>query len=168
MKAISGITAFSALAGLALALSSPAQAAHGKVGLWNVTVTMGGPVAPEIPAAARTQMKTHGIGTPNDHTISAQHCMTAAEVASDRLTLKGPTQQSCSLTDLKTAGHTLTGRMVCTGEMKGEGRIAITYDTPEHYSGKMDFNGSAGERPLHMSYRYEGRWRAADCGNVKN
>lgn len=169
MKAGFGILATSMLAGAAMALlSGPALAAHGKVGLWNVTVTMSGRGMPNIPAAARAQMKAHGIGTPNDHTISARHCMTAEEVASDRLSLKGPTGQGCSLTDLKTAGHTLTGNMVCNGKVKGEGHIAITYDTPEHYSGSMAFAGSAGGPPLHMTYNYEGHWLKADCGNVHN
>ncbi len=169
MKAGLRILGTSMLVGVAMTLlSAPALAAHGKVGLWNVTVTMSGPGVPAIPATARAQMKAHGIGTPNGHTISAQHCMTAQEVASDNLAFKGSTQPDCKMSDLKTVGHTLSGTMVCSGQMKGAGHIAITYDTPEHYSGKMNFDGSSGGHPLHMNYLYEGRWLKADCGNVSN
>ncbi|MBU6442589.1 MAG: DUF3617 family protein [Alphaproteobacteria bacterium] len=158
-------TAVLAAAALAL-LSAPASAAHGKAGLWHITVTVSGPGMPAMPAAARAQMKARGVNMPSGHTISAQHCMTAQEVASDRFPFNEPAQQDCKMINLKTVGHTFSGDLVCSGQMTGQGHIAITYETDEHYSGKMAFSGSASSRPLQMNYRYEGRWLKADCGNV--
>ena len=69
------------LAALGL-VAVPAIASHGKVGLWDVTVTVrmaGMPAMPDmskLPPEAQAAMRAHGISM-NGHTMSATHCMTA-------------------------------------------------------------------------------------------
>ena len=147
---------------------TPALAAHGKVGLWKVTVTMQNPAMARMSASDREQMRAMGMQMQNGHTVTVDHCMTAAEVASDQLSTNSARQQGCTMENLKTTGKTFSGDMVCKGEMTGKGHMAVTYDSAEHYSGKMIFSGSAHGQPVSMTNLYEGHWIKADCGAVSH
>lgn len=167
MKAFSGISIFSGAIILALAaLPQAASAAHGKAGLWNVTVSMEGMTTPQMSPGDMARMKSMGIEMPDRNTVSIQHCMTAAEVNSDRLPAGTAAQQGCTMNNMQSAGHMLSSDMICTGNMKGEGHMALDYDSPEHYSGKMTFNGTAQGQPANITYMYDGKWASADCGGV--
>lgn len=155
--------------GLAAALAvTPALAAHGKVGLWKITVSMQNPAMGQISSSDQAQMRAMGIQMQNAHTVTVDHCMTQDEVNSDQLSAASARQQGCELENLKTAGHTFSGDMVCKGQMKGRGHMTVTYDSPEHYSGKMQFSGTAHGQPVSMTNTYDGRWVKADCGGVKH
>src|ERR1700744_690509 len=83
-----------AIAAGVLALPIAAFASHGKVGLWEVTTTMnmGGAgmqmpdlskLPPDQRAMVEAQLKKSGVSM-NGNTVTAQHCMTASEVATDK------------------------------------------------------------------------------------
>ncbi len=77
--------------------------------------------------------------------------------------------QECKVQNMKTAGRSVSADMVCSGQaMQGSGHFAMTYDSPEHYSGKMSFDVNAHGRRMAMSSTMEGRWIGASCGNVKH
>lgn len=156
------------LAGLAaLVMSGTALAGHGKVGLWKVTVTMQGMRA-SIPEADRAQLKAMGVQMPNSRTITTQHCMTKAEVNSGALHAVQQPGSGCVLKNKMTSGQTYSADMVCNGEMKGRGRVSVSYDSPKHYIGKMTFAGTAHGRPANLANQFEGRWVSADCGGVSH
>lgn len=165
MKAFSGIFIVSGVIAFA-ALPQAASAAHGKTGLWNVTVSMEGATTPQISPDDVAHMKSMGIEMPNPNMISMQHCMTTAEVNSDRLPVGTAAQQGCTMNNMPSAGQTFSSDMICTSNMKGQGHMAITYDSPEHYSGKMTFNGTVQDQPANITYIYDGKWASADCGTV--
>lgn len=155
-------------AGLALAVAAvPAIASHGKVGLWNVTVTMqmagmpGMPDMSKLPPEAQAAMRAHGV-TMNGHTITATHCMTAEEVNSDT-----PPDMSrhkeCKMTNVRAGGQSLSADMVCSGNMQGTGHLDISFDSPEHYTGKSSMTGTIDGRPVNNVTTFEGRWVSADC-----
>jgi len=130
-----------------LVVSGPAFAAHGKAGLWDLSVTVSAP------------------GMDHPQVVSNQHCMTAGEVASPGLS--APSQSGCSMQNAQTEGTTLSGDLVCTGEHKGSGHMTVTYDSPEHYSGTMTFTSTADDgTSVAVSQKMEGRWVSASCGNV--
>lgn len=149
-----------------LAFPPAAFAAHGKAGLWNVTVSIEGAGMPQVSPEDIARMQAMGIQMPDRNTISTQHCMTAAEVNSDRLSSGSAAQQGCTMTGTKTSGHTLSGDMVCNGNLKGEGHMTLDYDKPEHYTGKMTFSGTAGGQPADITYIYDGKWTSPDCGRI--
>ncbi len=157
-----------ALVAAALALPVAALAAHGKAGLWQITVTMQMPGrnVPELSASDRAQMKAMGIDSPNAHTISVQHCMTAADVNSDALHSMQQPGAECTMSNRKTSGQTFSADVVCTGEVIGNGHVMVSYDAPEHYSGKMTFTGTNQGQPANVIELYDGKWISADCGNV--
>lgn len=165
MKVFSGVSLFAAVAALAV-VPPAAFAAHGKAGLWDVTVSMQMAGMPQMSPEDMVRMKAMGMQMPDRNTITTQHCMTAAEVNSDQLSSGSAAQQGCAMRNMKTAGHTFSGDMICTGARQGEGHMEITYDSPEHYKGNMTFSGTAGGQPANITYMYEGKWTSPDCGSV--
>ena len=171
MMAVSRISGLAAAALVAaVAMPAAAVAAHGKAGLWKITVTLqgAGHPLPGISASDLAQMKAMGVQIPNTRVVSTQHCMTAAEVSSQELSaLRQPAGSGCALTNKAATGQTFTADMVCTGEMKGRGQVVVSYDSPEHYTGRTTFSGTAHGRPAQMTTILEGRWIAASCGSVQ-
>ena len=149
----------------AVALPPIALASHGKAGLWEVTTTMNMPNMPQIPPAQMAQMQAMGMHMPMGHTMTVQHCMTAAEVASDTPPRHG--NKDCSLTNVKLDGPTCSGDEICHGNFEGQGHFSVTYDGDEHYRGATSMTGSADGRPMNVSNSFEGRWVSADCGGVR-
>jgi hypothetical protein len=160
-------------AGLVLAIAAvPAIASHGKVGLWNVAVTVqmaGMPAMPDIsklPPEAQAAMRAHGVSM-NGHTFNATHCMTAEEVNRDT-----PPDMSrnkdCKMTNVRMGGQSMSADMVCNGEMQGTGHVDISFDSPEHYSGKSSMAGTMDGHPVNSVTTFEGRWVGADCKGATN
>lgn len=145
------------------ALPLAAWAGHGKAGLWHITVTMGGAQS-RISAADMARMKAMGIDVGNNHTISTQRCMTQKEVNSDALSDMQQLDAGCTLTNKQHNGQTYSADMVCTGErMQGKGHFVISYDSPEHYTARMNFSGTAQGQPANVTNYYDGRWVSPHC-----
>jgi hypothetical protein len=167
---VSNRLAYFAAGALAASVAAvPAIAGHGKVGLWNVTITtnMGGMAMPDmskLPPEAQAAMRAHGV-TMNGNTMSVQHCMTQAEVDAS-----GPppmrNQKDCSLTNTKMGGNSFSADMACHGDMVGTGHVEVTYDSPEHYVGKTTMSGTMQGHPVSTATTFEGRWASADCKGV--
>jgi hypothetical protein len=152
----------------ALALATPALAAHGKAGLWNVTVTTnaGGAAMPDmskLPPEAQAMMRARGMNM-SGHSITVQHCMTQAEV--DAASPPAIRQKECKIANARTSGNSFSADMTCSGEMTGTGHMEVTYDSPEHYAGKSTMNGQVNGHPMATSTSFEGRWVGADCKGV--
>lgn len=157
------------LAGLGLVALAPlaAVASHGKAGLWEVTTHMDMPgMNAQIPPEALARMQAMGVHMPNAQTFTTQHCMTAAEVATDR---PPPMRNAkdCSMANMTHDAHTFAADMVCTGEMEGQGHVSVTYDSDEHYSGTYEFKGTTHGHAANVTNSFEGKWISADCGSVK-
>jgi hypothetical protein len=141
-----------------------ALAAHGKVGLWEVTTTTSMPNMPQMSPAQMAQMQAMGMHMPVAQAMTVQHCMTASEVASDSIQ---PARGDCTYSNVKIVGHTFSGDEVCHGNFEGQGHFSVTYDSDEHYSGSTSMNGSAHGHMMSVSNSFEGKWMSADCGGVK-
>jgi hypothetical protein len=154
----------------ALALASGvALASHGKVGLWSVTVSFSGdiPNMPDIskmPPQVQAEMKKMGMSMSN-HGMTAQHCMTAKEVAQD-MPPSNP-HEKCKPANVKISGHSMSMELVCDSpDMKGTGHASFTYDTDTHYTGQMTMNGVAHGHQINQQEKFEGHWISASCGNI--
>ena len=152
----------------AVTLPVAALAAHGKVGLWEISTRMNMPgMMATMPPDALARMQAMGMHMPNGQTFTTQHCMTADEVAQD----KPPPMrnaQDCTASNVTHSGQTLNVEMVCKGDnMDGQGHFTLTYDSDAHYTGNYTFTGTAHGHPANMSYTVEGKWISADCGSVK-
>ncbi len=147
----------------ALCLSGPALAKHGKAGLWNVTSTTEMAFPPEAVAA----MKKAGMAMPGTKPVTAQMCMSQAEVDSARPPHLDRTATGCDTKIVKETAAAMTATMTCKGNMRGTGTIQVTYNGAEHYVGSYSFKGTSGGRPVDMTTRFKGDWVKADCGKIK-
>jgi hypothetical protein len=157
-------------AALIAAVLTPAAAlaAHGKVGLWEITSHMNMPgMAAQIPPEALARMKAMGMQMPGNQTFTMQHCMSAEEVAQD----KPPPMRNaedCTMSNFTHDAHAVNVDMVCkSANMDGQGHVSVTYDSDEHYSGSFTFTGMAHGHPANMTSSFDGKWISADCGSVK-
>jgi hypothetical protein len=152
-----------------LLAAAPALAAHGKVGLWNITTSMTMANMPQIPPEALAHMKAMGMKMPGSgEPIHTQICMTAAQVNSDTLPKMRHETLGCSWSPLKISGGVLSADMVCNGDMKGTGHVHVSYSGAEHYSGDYSFKGAMHGHPADMQSSFSGDWVKADCGSVKS
>lgn len=156
----------------ALALTGTALASHGRVGLWNVTVTMSGttPAMPDfskLPPEVAERMKAMGISG-NGNSITSQHCMTAEEVAADTPHLDSNKNDDCTISNVMHQGNSMSADMSCRGNFKGTGHMQITYDSDTHYAGQMSMTGAINGQPMNREQKFEGRWVAADCGGLSH
>ena len=160
-----------ALTALAAILFIPAAlASHGKVGLWSVTITMGGsaPAMPDmsrLPPEALARMKAMGMSM-NGNTITTEHCMTAQEVATDAPHMDDNHARSCTMSNVSHSAKSMSADMTCTGNFEGKGHMQFTYDSEAHYSGELTMIGTANGRSMQQDQKFEGRWVSADCGSV--
>jgi len=147
-----------------------ALASHGKIGLWNITITMGGnapnmPDMSKLPPEAVARMKAMGMSM-GSNTIRVQHCMTAQEVASDVPEVNSNRNQSCTVSNVMHTGKTMSADMKCTGDFQGTGQVEVTYDSDAHYAGEMKMNGVANGHPMTQDQKMEGTWVSASCGSI--
>ena len=159
-----------ALAAAVVAIPVAALAAHGKAGLWSITVSMSGmsnmPDMSKLPPEAQAQMKRMGMSmNGSGGSITTQHCMTQQEVTMDT---PPPTthDKNCTISNLKVAGHAMSGDMTCHGEFNGTGHMQFTYDSDTHYTGDVSITGMANGRSVTRDTKFEGNWVSADCGGV--
>lgn len=166
---LSGRFLYFTAGGAALAaLIVPALASHGKVGLWNVTITtnMGGAAMPDLshlPPEALAAMRAHGV-TMNGNTMSVQHCMTQEEVNADRPNMGN--MKTCQMSNVVSSNSRFSADVVCTGNMAGKGHVDFTFDSADHYTGKTTLVGTMEGHPVNTSTAMEGRWVSADCKGV--
>lgn len=147
-------------------LVTPALAMHGKAGLWQITATMNMPgMAAQIPPAQLAQMRAHGIRIPANNSITTTHCMTAQDVAMDKPPpMDKGRAKACKMQNLKVAGQTVSADMVCSGaNMAGTGHFAMTYDSPEHYAGKMTMDMTTHGHRMAMTNSFEAKWISPVC-----
>jgi hypothetical protein len=114
----------------ALLAATAAWAGHGKVGLWNVSVTMknSGFDTSKMNPKALAQLKSMGLIGGKGMTVSDQHCMTAAEVASDTFKPRSNDTHDCKAVNSRSDSRSMSADMVCTGKMNATGHMAFTFE----------------------------------------
>jgi hypothetical protein len=162
-----GIWIATAAFGAAALATAALAAGMGKPGLWEVTThaDISGLTANLTPEQ-REKMKSMGINIPENNTFTFSHCMTPEEAAM----IKPPPmnrlghENECRTTNLKTTGHTASADMVCDGpHVKGGGHFEFTYDTPEHYTGKIVMDLDTGIHRMASTTTFEAKWLGSDC-----
>jgi hypothetical protein len=166
------MTLASATACLALVVApQAANAAHGKAGLWQITVTMGGgnPAMPDmskLPPEVQARMQAMGMGM-HGNTVTTQTCRTPAEVAQD-VPPSGSHDRNCTMSNVSYTGHDMNADMTCTGNFTGTGHVHFVWDSNEHFTGDVSMTGSAHGHDISRSQTIEGRWLSADCAAAQH
>ena len=156
------------IAAACAALVEPAAlAGHGKVGTWEVSTKMSGgamagmPDMSKMPPEVLARMKARGMSMNAGGGMTSKFCMTAEQVNTDKppMTHRG----NCEAQNVKMKGNFFSADVVCKAPSNAKGHIEITYDSPEHYSGKqtttMTMNGKTQTHEMLL----DARWLSPDC-----
>jgi hypothetical protein len=155
------------LMGTALILAPVAAfAAHGKVGLWNVTSTMDMKGMPAMPPEAMEMMKARHMPMPGQP-FTTQMCMTQDQVNADKPPSVRNDDVSCDTKVLSSSPGAMHTQVTCTGRVNGTGDMQMSWRGTDHYEGTYSFKGESGGRPQDMTTHYTGDFVKADCGTVK-
>lgn len=158
---------FSILIAASLALvPAAAFAAHGRVGLWNITSTMQVSGMPQIPPEALEAMKARHMPIPGEP-FTSQMCMTQEQVNADKPPAMNNRDESCDTKVLTQTPALMEAEITCHGRMDGTGHMKVTWRGTDHYDGSYNFKGTMAGRPYGMTTQYAGDFVKPDCGSVK-
>ena len=157
------------VAGAAL-LAAPiaALAAHGKAGLWQITVTINDsnarmPDLSKLPPDVQARMKAMGVST-SGNTISVQHCMTMQEFGMHKLPSLGPRGKDCTMSNASESGGHFSADLTCSGRFSGSGHVQADWDSDDHYTADVSMTGVRNGQPVSDTEKVEGRFLSAQCG----
>jgi len=164
MKTVRALSLITAI-GVGIALPAVAWASHGKAGLWEITIRsnmgqmQGMPDLSKLPPEAQARIQAM-----NSNGITVRHCMTAAEVASDKPDVTH--NQDCKATNTIANGQTFSVDLVCTGKVNGTGHLRFSFDGTEHYAGIETMNMTINGHIVNHTTNVDAHWLSADCGKV--
>jgi hypothetical protein len=98
----------------------------------------------------------------------AKVCMTAEKLAKGFDT---GNDSNCKSTITTNTASQYESHVVCSGAGAGGEHsmtVHVTADSPEHVTGVMQGDQSAGAKGVSYSGTFEGKWLASDCGTVKD
>lgn len=153
---------------LCLPLAGTAAIAQ-RPGLWTVTVQLS-QALPEIDPRMLEQMEMMGLEIPKQviRPTSYEVCLTAEQVAKDRLPDIHDAGSGCTARNLVRVGDRATGDLQCDGRLRGGGKAQVTLTGPQNFVGNASFEGTSQEGfPLFVNGALNGQWRSDNCGNVK-
>ena len=145
-----------------------ALAAHGRVGLWNVTTSMEMSNMPQMPPEALAMMKQRGMQMPGmGQPMMSQICMTQEQVNADKPPAMSNREESCDTKVLNQSPALMEAEVTCHGRMNGVGHVKVAWRGNEHYEGTYNFKGAMEGRPHEISTHFSGDFVKSDCGSVR-
>jgi len=153
------------LAGLTLCSTAQGQDTR-KPGLYEVTSQMTWQQSPFPQGMAAPANSPFGGGT---HT--SQVCVTQAQI--DKYSGPPPqTRGDCQMTNMNKTATGMTGMLVCTGQLSGNGDFEAHWNLADnkgtskvHFTGTMTM--SSRSAPVEWTTEYTSVFRGPDCGGVK-
>jgi hypothetical protein len=152
------------VAGLALA-PQVALAGHLKPGMWKVTTVFDlGAAAAKIPPEQLARMQSMGINLPAlGQSITTQQCVTPDMAARDVPPRMGRNDSGCTSQNEKVSASSMSADLVCSGTMKGQGAMQMTYADPDHYTGLFTFKGTSVGHQVDLKSTFTGERVSDDC-----
>ncbi len=151
------------------AIAIPAMAADPelKPGQWETTIHMQMAGMPQLTTEQIAQMKQLGIDTSilSGQPTVMQQCITPEQASLQKpLDLSSNTDQQCVIKNYKKSGKTVSGDMVCNGDLKAQGHFEMTVDSNTSYKGKWALKGMTKEGlPVDQTTDISARWLKAKC-----
>ena len=149
------------VAAAVLVFAQEKEAPHhtGKAGLWEITTTMTwvkSPVPPGMPG-----------GPPRGGTHTGEFCLSQAMV--DAGALLPQSRGECRIEDKVIKPGSMTGTYVCTGKMKGMGKVESTIPDLEHVTGSIHFEGTMDvdghPKPIEWTTTSNSVFKSEDCNS---
>lgn len=138
-----------------------------KPGQWETTVRMQMAGMPQLTPEQIAQMKQLGMEIPflNEQPSVMQQCITAEQASLKKpLDPSASSDRQCTIQNYKKSGKTVSGDMVCSGELKARGRFEMTVESDTRYQGKWTLKGVTSEgQPVDHTTDISARWVKAKC-----
>jgi len=166
MRNLSKKIALGVAGAVLLAAPIAALAAHGKAGLWQITVTITGMPTPDlskVPPEMLARLKAAGVGM-GGNTITAQHCMTMQEFGQQKLPSLGQHGKDCTVSNASESGGHFSADLTCSGRFSGTGHVQADWDSDEHYVADVSMSGVRNGQTVTNHEKVEGRFLSAQCG----
>ena len=144
-------------------------------GLWEITTTSDLlRLVPHIPADQMQSIKDlanqYGVEMPqieNGAAIS-KACVTVEMANQKSPPMFGDNQLGCTTKNSTRTGNNYKMDFVCdSADLKGNGTAEGAITSPENFSGKTKFSGSAQGNVVNEQADVSGKWIGASCGDVK-
>lgn len=138
-----------------------------KPGQWEMTVEMQMAGMPQLSLDQIEQMHQMGIDV---SFLSGKPTVIPQCITPEQATLKKPidlsssTNGQCALKNYKHAGKSVSGDMVCTGELNANGRFDMTVNNDTSYSGKWTLKGTTQDGlPVDQTSIVNSKWIKSVC-----
>lgn len=163
---------------LSLLLSAlPASGAENAIrpGLWEITTTsdlsaLTGQIPPEQMQMIKNLAKQHGldISRIDNGATTSRICITAEMAAQKIPAYFHSDHLGCTIKDAARTGNDYKAEFTCSdARLQGSGRAEGTFVSPESFTGRTVFKGTAQGYPVNQQARSTGQWISTDCGPVK-
>ncbi len=140
-------------------------------GLWEVTTRsdlLG--LAAHVPSDQMQQItslaRQYGLKMPRirDGAAISKVCITPEMAQQDIPSHLYENQSGCAVVNGSRSGNHYQVELVCDHpRFKGNGRAEGVFSTPEHFTGKTEFNSTVQGAPLYVYAETSGRWIGAQC-----
>lgn len=144
-------------AAVAFAAVQPAIAQHGKVGTWHLE-TDSAISDPHHVLSTMPSIQAIYFKDAYKKKTKTDYCMQAADVAADVVSVPG-----CTVGPTAVQGQIMQADYTCEGKLAGAGRMQVTYDSPEHFTGISIFQLKTNSLGLQSKTTYEGKWTGDTC-----
>jgi hypothetical protein len=149
-----------------------------KPGLWEMTWSGQTTGAPPIPADVLAQMpperraKFEAAMAANANRTSAphanKHCITEKSLQRGLNVDENKGESSCQRTVVSNTALVMDMRQECTGRQKSSGMFRFEAANPETMMGTINMTMTDGVHTMTVKRVVNGKWLAADCGNLKS
>jgi hypothetical protein len=134
-----------------------------KPGQWEMSINTKMKNMPEMSAEDLAAMKQMGINMPGmGEPMRVQQCITP-EQATMKEAINPAGDQNCTVKNYKQKGNTVTGDLVCTGDMQATGKFETTMAGNTGYHSKMSLKGTSGGEPIDQEMETTGKWVKDKC-----
>jgi hypothetical protein len=136
-----------------------------KPGMWKVTTVFDlGAAASKIPSEQLSRIRSMGFNVPAlVQDITTQQCITPDMAARDVPPRMGRNDSGCTSQNEKVSASSMSADIVCSGTMKGQGAMQMSYADPDHYTGLFTFKGTLTGHQVDLMSTFTGERVSNDC-----
>lgn len=159
---------------LSIALSAHAADHPLRSGTWEITASsnlLG--LVEQVPPDQRRQLgnlaKQYGFVMPDikDGAASSRVCVTPDMAKQNVLPTSYHRQSGCEARNTQRIGNQVTADIICDGaQIKGQGRVEATLNTPDTFTGKTSFKGLVHGVAVDEQANTSGRWITETCNQA--
>jgi hypothetical protein len=138
-----------------------------RAGQWDMSITMRIAGMPQLSDAQIEQMRQMGIDA---SLLSGKPSVMPQCITPEQASLKKPidiasaTDDQCMLKNYQHTGKSVSGDMVCSGDLNATGRFDMTLISDTRYSGQWSLKGTTKEGlPVDQTSQIHANWVKAIC-----